>query len=127
MDVWFFGDFVISPPAGAGNDGARRYKLSTVAGFLPPRNSRDMSRSNRQIVGLIGTMLIVIGMLGLGLDAYWAPIAVRFLSDSAIGDSLLAVIPLLPIMLMVLGGYLVFLSKPRPARPPDNDIENRRP
>ena len=72
-------------------------------------------------------MLIVIGMLGLALDAYWAPIAVRFLSDSSDGDSLVAVVPLIPIMLMVLGGFLVFLSKPRPARPPEDRTGNGRP
>ena len=82
-------------------------------------------RSYRALAGLIGTTLIVIGMLGLGLDAYWAPVAVRFLTGLSPGNDYIALVPLTPIVVMAVGAYLVFLSKPRPPRADDKKPQDR--
>lgn len=65
-------------------------------------------------------------MLGLGLDAYWAAGAIRFLTGLPGGGVLVAMVPFLPILLIAIGAYLVFLSKPRPIRPTEDEVKNGR-
>ena len=74
------------------------------------------NRPSRPWLGWFGTLLIVAGMLDLGLDAYLAPAVIRYFSETPVGKMFVVLMPFLPILLIGIGAYLVFLSKARVIR-----------
>ncbi len=71
-----------------------------------PTNDAQNARMIRLTLRIAGAAVVILGVLGLGLGSIWAPMALEFLSDDAIGIVYGILVPFVPVFLIAIGALL---------------------
>jgi hypothetical protein len=85
----------------------------------------DRAKTRRPLLRATGTMIVLFGIAASIFGDIWKPIAYSVVGNSVYLGSLSTLFPFLPVLLIVIGAYLILESMQTPLYPSKRDLDRK--